>query len=58
VRKGEIPNAPDLVIFPESHADVEKVISAAHKYGVRVVPFAAAQISSVAWNTWPKTACA
>jgi len=39
VRRGIVNNAPDMVLFPESHADVEKIVAAAQKAGVRVVPF-------------------
>ena len=39
VRRGIVKNAPDLVLFPESHADVERIVAAAQKTGVRIVAF-------------------
>jgi alkyldihydroxyacetonephosphate synthase len=39
VRRGIVGNAPDLVIFPESHGDVERIVAAAQKTGVRIVAF-------------------
>jgi alkyldihydroxyacetonephosphate synthase len=39
VRRGIVSNAPDLVLFPEKHADVEAIVSAAKAHGVRLVAF-------------------
>jgi len=39
VRRGIVDNAPDMVVFPESHADVEKIVPAAKQFGVRLIPF-------------------
>ena len=39
VRRGIVGNAPDMVLFPESHADVEQIIPAAQKCGVSVIAF-------------------
>lgn len=39
VRQGIADNAPDMVIFPHSHTEVEKIIAAAKQFGVKVVPF-------------------
>ena len=39
VRQGIVDNAPDMVLFAESHAEVEKIVAAAKQFGVRVIPF-------------------
>ncbi|MEK7205177.1 MAG: FAD-dependent oxidoreductase, partial [candidate division NC10 bacterium] len=39
VRRGEVNRAPDVVILPESHADVEAVGREADRYDVCVIPF-------------------
>jgi alkyldihydroxyacetonephosphate synthase len=39
IRQGIVDNAPDMVLFPESHADVERVIAAPDRCRVRVIPF-------------------
>jgi alkyldihydroxyacetonephosphate synthase len=39
VRKGQIKRAPDLILLPESHENVEAIIKLAHKHNVCVVPF-------------------
>jgi alkyldihydroxyacetonephosphate synthase len=39
VRRGQVDRAPDLVILPEGHADVEAVIGLAHAHRVCVIPF-------------------
>lgn len=39
VRRGVVGNAPDLVIFPLAHTEVETIVAAARKNGVRVVAF-------------------
>ena len=39
VRRGEVERAPDVIILPEGHADVEAVIRAAHAHNVCVIPF-------------------
>ena len=39
VRRGEVARAPDVVIFPESHADVEAVVREADRHDVCVIPF-------------------
>lgn len=39
VRRGEVGYAPDLVIFPETHAEVVAIVQAAGRHSVVVVPF-------------------
>ncbi len=39
VRKGIIKKAPDLIVFPESHEDVETIIKLANAHDVCVIPF-------------------
>jgi alkyldihydroxyacetonephosphate synthase len=39
VRRGEVERAPDLVILPGGHADVEAVIREAQRHSVCVIPF-------------------
>ncbi|MBI3550616.1 MAG: FAD-binding oxidoreductase [Elusimicrobia bacterium] len=39
VRQGIVRRAPDAVVFPERHADVETIVKAAHRHGVEVIPF-------------------
>ena len=39
VRQGIADNAPDMVLFAESHTDVEKIVTAAKQFRVRLVPF-------------------
>ena len=39
VRKGIVKKAPDLIVFPESHEDVEVIIKTADAHDVCVVPF-------------------
>ncbi len=38
-RKGYVQQAPDLIVFPESHDDVVAVIEAASTHNVCVIPF-------------------
>lgn len=38
-RRGRVRRAPDLVLFPESHADVELIVREAHDRGVSLIPF-------------------
>lgn len=38
-RKGYVQQAPDLVIFPESHEDVVAIVEAASAHDVCVIPF-------------------
>jgi alkyldihydroxyacetonephosphate synthase len=37
--RGEMDRAPDAVIFPSSHEEVEQVMAIAHRHGVKLVPF-------------------
>ncbi len=39
VRQGRVDRAPDVVILPEGHADVEAVVGLAHAHEVCVIPF-------------------
>lgn len=39
VRKGEIERAPDMVLLPEKHEDVEKIVQIAHTHNVCLIPF-------------------
>lgn len=39
VRRGEVGQAPDVVILPAAHADVEAVVRAAQAHNVCVIPF-------------------
>lgn len=39
VRRGEIHKAPDLVLMPHSHGDVESIVKLAQQYNVCVIPF-------------------
>jgi alkyldihydroxyacetonephosphate synthase len=39
VRRGEIRRAPDMVLLPESHNDVEKIVASAQENNVSVIPF-------------------
>ncbi|MES2614196.1 MAG: FAD-binding oxidoreductase [Bdellovibrionota bacterium] len=39
VRKGIVKKAPDIIIFPQSHEDVEVIIKIANDHDVCVVPF-------------------
>lgn len=39
VRRGEIRRAPDVVLLPESHEDVEQIVRIAHETRVCVIPF-------------------
>jgi alkyldihydroxyacetonephosphate synthase len=39
VRRGEIKRAPDMILLPENHENVEGIIKLAHKHNVCVVPF-------------------
>jgi alkyldihydroxyacetonephosphate synthase len=39
VRKGIVRRPPDLVVYPESHDEVEAVVALAHEHGVCLVPF-------------------
>ena len=39
VRRGEVTRAPDVVIFPDSHADVEAVVREADRHNVCVIAF-------------------
>ena len=37
--RGEVDRAPDAVIFPNTHEEVEKVMALAQLHGVKLVPF-------------------
>jgi alkyldihydroxyacetonephosphate synthase len=39
VRKGIVKKAPDIVIYPKSHEDVETIMKLAHSHNVCVIPF-------------------
>jgi alkyldihydroxyacetonephosphate synthase len=39
VRRGEVEQAPDLVLLPETHDDVEKIVAAAHTHNICLIPF-------------------
>ncbi len=39
VRKGIVKQAPDLIVFPESHEDVESIVALAHTHNVCLIPF-------------------
>lgn len=39
VRRGSVRRAPDLVVFPESHTEVETLVRLAAEHGVVLVPF-------------------
>ncbi|GAM28984.1 hypothetical protein SAMD00019534_121600 [Acytostelium subglobosum LB1] len=39
LRIGQINNAPDMIILPQSHDEVEKLMQAAQKYNVIVIPY-------------------
>ncbi|HYB73206.1 MAG TPA: FAD-binding oxidoreductase [Candidatus Sulfotelmatobacter sp.] len=39
VRRGQVDRAPDVVILPEGHADVEAVVFEAQRHNVCVIPF-------------------
>jgi alkyldihydroxyacetonephosphate synthase len=39
VRRGEVTRAPDLVLLPDSHEQVERIMKAAVTHGVCLVPF-------------------
>ena len=38
-RRGHIHNLPDVVIFPQSHEDVVKIVQSCHKHNVIVIPY-------------------
>ncbi len=38
-RRAEIRRAPDLIVYPESHEEVERVMQAAVRHGVVLIPF-------------------
>ncbi|WP_437877306.1 FAD-binding oxidoreductase [Sorangium sp. So ce513] len=39
IRYGRLPRVPDLVVFPEAHAEVERLVEVAHARGACLVPF-------------------
>lgn len=39
VRRGQIRKAPDLVLMPQSHEDVEAIVQLAQRHNVCVIPF-------------------
>lgn len=39
VRRGVVRRAPDAVVFPENHADVETIVALSSKHGVSLIPF-------------------
>lgn len=39
VRRGEVRRAPDLVVYPERHEDVERIVRLAVKHDVCLIPF-------------------
>lgn len=39
VRRGLVRRAPDLILFPEGHAEVEELVRLAHAHGVAMIPF-------------------
>ncbi|EAL64267.1 alkyl-dihydroxyacetonephosphate synthase [Dictyostelium discoideum AX4] len=38
VRIGQVKNAPDLIVLPHSHEEVERLVQLAHKYNVVIIP--------------------
>ncbi|MBN1413312.1 MAG: FAD-binding oxidoreductase [Spirochaetales bacterium] len=53
LRKGIIRRAPDAVIYPGSHGDVEKIVGLAHKHDVCVIAFGGG--TNVVNGTVPET---
>lgn len=39
IRRGEVPHAPDAIVYPRSHAEVQAVLDCAREAGWRVIPF-------------------
>lgn len=39
IRQGMVPHAPDAVVYPRSHAEVQAVLDCAYEAGWRVIPF-------------------
>jgi len=39
IRYGKLDRVPDLVVFPASHEEVEKLVSAATRHGACLIPF-------------------
>lgn len=38
-RRGVVRRAPDLIVYPESHAEVEKIVAAAVRHNAVLIPF-------------------
>ncbi|MBX9766834.1 MAG: FAD-binding oxidoreductase [Bdellovibrionales bacterium] len=39
VRRGEVKRAPDMILLPNTHQQVEKIVQSANKHNVCVIPF-------------------
>lgn len=39
VRRGEVKRAPDMILLPQNHEQVEKIVALAHRHNVCVIPF-------------------
>ena len=39
VRRGEIKRAPDLIVLPKNHSEVEQIVRLAHEHNVCLIPF-------------------
>lgn len=39
LREGTFPRIPDLVLWPQCHADVVQIVKLAHEHNVTVIPF-------------------
>eukprot|EP01088_Endostelium_zonatum_P015656 TRINITY_DN394_c0_g1_i1.p1 TRINITY_DN394_c0_g1~~TRINITY_DN394_c0_g1_i1.p1 ORF type:complete len:673 (-),score=179.69 TRINITY_DN394_c0_g1_i1:36-2054(-) len=39
LRRGQVQNAPDVVLFPQSHEDVVKIVNSCHKHNVILIPY-------------------
>lgn len=38
-RRGEVTRAPDAVVFPGAHAEVEQLLAVARAHGAKIIPF-------------------
>ena len=39
MRDGRVGRMPDIVVWPRSATEVDRIVHAAHEYGVVIIPF-------------------
>ena len=50
LRLGRIENPPDLVVYPETETEIQRVFRICEKHRIALIPFGGGRASSAEWN--------